>query len=296
MLLLKEEAKDDDTSRAVNNLVSVIVPTMNSGKTLHKCLESIRSQRYGDIEIIVIDGHSSDNTTEIASKFNAKIHVTTGERTRAKNFGISESTGEFLFFVDSDMILQPAVVSECVSICLYDKKVAGVIIPERSVGSGFWAKVVDFEKTLYTGSKIESARFFRKSFVVQVGGFDEEIIFYEESTLHQKLEMQGLIVNKRTNSIILHDEDQFSLRKLLRKKRYYSSNAELYCIKYPKYAKIQTKMYYRFLILTNNCNWKKLILHPMLTIGLLVLKTLEFFASRTWYPAHRKSAEIKDSN
>jgi glycosyltransferase involved in cell wall biosynthesis len=295
LLLFKEEEKDY-TLKAVNNRVSIIIPTMNSGRTLYKCLESIRSQSYEDIEIIVIDGHSSDNTTEIASKFNAEIHLTTGERTRAKNFGISKSTGEFLFFVDSDMILQPAVVSECVSICLYDKTLVGVIIPERSVGSGFWVKVVDFEKTLYAGSKIESARFFRKSFVVQVGGFDEDIIFYEESTLHQKLEMQGLIVNKRTNSIILHDEEQFSLRKLLRKKRYYYSNAELYSIKYPKYAEIQTKMYYRILILTNDCNWKELILHPTLTIGLLVLKALEFFASRTWYPAHSKSAKIKHSS
>ena len=93
--MLKEEVKDD-TSRAVNNRVSVIIPTMNSGRTLYKCLESIRSQSYEDIEIIVIDGHSSDNTTEIASKFNARVHLATGERTRAKNLGISKSTGEFL--------------------------------------------------------------------------------------------------------------------------------------------------------------------------------------------------------
>ena len=277
--MLKEEEKDD-TFKLVNNRVSIIIPTMNSGRTLYKCLESIRSQSYRDIEIIVIDGYSSDNTTEIASKFSAKVHLTTGERTRAKNFGLSKSTGEFLFFVDSDMILQPAVISECVSICLYDERIAGIIIPERSVGSGFWAKVVDFEKSLYAGSKIESARFFRKSFVMQVGGFDEDIIFYEESTLHQKLEMQGLTVNKRTNSIILHDEEQLSLRKLLRKKRYYSSNAKLYSLKYPKYAQIQTKIYYRILILTNNCNWKKLIVHPSLTMGIFVLKALQFFASR----------------
>jgi glycosyltransferase involved in cell wall biosynthesis len=278
--LLKEEKDDTFFHESINDRVSIIIPTMNSAKTLHKCLESIRLQSYKDIEIIVIDGHSSDNTTEIASKFNARIYLSTGERTTAKNFGISKSTGNFLFFVDSDMILQPEVVSECVSVCSHDCTVVGIIIPERSVGSGFWVRVRDFERTLYAGSKIESARFFRKSFVVQAGGFDEDIIFYEESTLHQKLEMQGLIVNKRTSSFILHDEQEFDLAKWLRKKHYYSTNAQLYSSKYPKYAKIQTKMYHRIRIFISNCNWKKLILHPTLSVGLFLLKALEFFVAR----------------
>jgi hypothetical protein len=155
-----------------------------------------------------------------------------------------------------------------------------VIIPERSIGSSFWVRIRDFERSLYMGSKIESARFFRKSFVVQVGGFDEDIIFYEESTLHQKLEMQGLIVNKRTDSFILHDEEQFELTKWLRKKHYYSTNTELYSSKYPNYAETQTSIYHRIRILTSNSNWKTLVRHPILTTGLLLLKSLEFFASR----------------
>ena len=263
-----------------NNRVSIIIPTINSAKTLCRCLESVRHQRYNNIEIIVVDAYSSDCTIEIASKFNAKIYLAAGERASAKNYGISKSTGDFLFFIDSDMILQPDVISECISICSYDCRVAGVIIPERSIGSGFWVRVRDFERSLYTGSKIESARFFRKPFVLQVGGFDEEIIFYEESTLHQRLEMRGLIVNKRTDSFILHDEEQFELRKWLRKKHYYSTNAALYSSKYPIYAKTQTNIYSRIRIFTSNSNWKKLIRHPVLTMGLLLLKSLEFFPSR----------------
>ena len=279
-----EEKKDDIFfPKPVNNRVSIIIPTINSAKTLYRCLESIRHQFYKNIEIIVVDAYSSDCTAEIASKFNAKIYLAAGGRAAAKNIGISKSTGDFLFFVDSDMILQPAVISECVSICSYDCKVAGIIIPERSIGPSFWVRVRDFERSLYTGSKIESARFFRKSFVIQAGGFDEEIIFYEESTLHQKLEMQGLLVNKRTDSLILHDEEEFDLTKWLSKKHYYSTNAALYSSKYPNYAKIQMKIYHRIRIFTTNSNWKKLIRHPVLTIGILLLKSLEFFASRTWH-------------
>jgi glycosyltransferase involved in cell wall biosynthesis len=280
MTLLKEQKDGVSYSKPVNTCVSIVIPTINSAKTLYRCLRSIRLQSYKDIEIIVVDAHSLDRTTQIASNFNAKIYLAAGERTAAKNFGISKSTGEFLLFIDSDMILQTAVISECVSMCSYDYNVAGVIIPERSVGTSFWVKVRDFERSLYSGSKIESARFFRKSFVVQVGGFDEDIIFYEESTLHQKLEMLGLIVNKRTNSVILHDEEEFDLAEWLRKKKYYSTNAALYASKFPKYAEIQMKIYQRIRIFTSNSNWKKLVRHPVLSVGLFLLKSLEFLASR----------------
>ena len=280
MTLLNEQKDGVSYSKPVNTCVSIVIPTINSAKTLYRCLRSIRLQSYKNIEIIVVDAHSLDRTTQIASNFNAKIYLAAGERTAAKNFGISKSTGEFLLFIDSDMILQTAVISECVSMCSYDYNVAGVIIPERSVGTSFWVKVRDFERSLYSGSKIESARFFRKSFVVQVGGFDEDIIFYEESTLHQKLEMLGLIVNKRSNSVILHDEEEFDLAEWLRKKKYYSTNAALYASKFPTYAEIQTKIYQRIRIFTSNSNWKKLVRHPVLSVGLFLLKSLEFLASR----------------
>ena len=95
-----------------------------------------------------------------------------------------------------------------------------IIIPERSIGSGFWVRVRDFERRLYEGSKVESPRFFVKNFVTQVGGFDEEVVAYEESTLPQKLEDIGMDVNARITSLILHDEEGFDLRKWLNKKRY----------------------------------------------------------------------------
>src|SRR5919202_4191279 len=149
MPLLKEQKDDISFSKPVNTRVSIVIPTINSAKTLYRCLQSIRLQSYKDIEIIVVDAHSLDGSTQIASNFNAKIYLAAGERTAAKNFGISKSTGEFLFFVDSDMILDAGVISECVSICSYDPNIAGVIVPERSIGRSFWVRVRDFEKALY---------------------------------------------------------------------------------------------------------------------------------------------------
>jgi glycosyltransferase involved in cell wall biosynthesis len=271
---------EDLPSNDLFKRVSVIIPARNSGETLGKCLESIRRQTYNNIEIIVIDNFSSDNTAEIAARFGANIFLLSGERAIAKNLGISKACGGFLLFIDSDMILQQSVVEECVRRCCEDDRIGGIIIPERSIGSGFWIKVRDFERSLYVGSKIESARFFITKYVTQVGGFDEEIVFYEESTLHQKIENIGMMVDARIRPFILHDEEGFNLGKWLDKKRYYSRTTKLYSNKYKKYARIQTSILYRPRLFFAKGNWKILIRHPVLSVGVFILKTLEFLYSK----------------
>jgi glycosyltransferase involved in cell wall biosynthesis len=251
---------------------------MNSSKTIGKCLESIVEQTYKKIEIFVVDRFSSDDTTKIASKFNANILLIDNERNRAKNLAISKSNGEFLLFIDSDMILQPRVIEECIAICSGDHNIAGVIIPEHSIGSGFWIKVRDFEKSLYAGSEIESARFFRKKCVIAVGGFDEDIIFFEESTLPERIKNIGLNVNARISSFILHDEGDIDLIKWLHKKHYYCTNMRLYSKKYQERASVQTSIISRIKLLLANDNSKTLIRHPLLSMGVFILKILEGFA------------------
>jgi glycosyltransferase involved in cell wall biosynthesis len=259
------------------NRVSVIIPTRNSARTIERCLSSIKEQTYKNIEILVIDSFSSDNTSKIASKFNSNIFSLDSERARAKNFGISKATGEFLLFVDSDMALQPYVVEECVRIWSANRRIVAITIPEHSIGSGFWVRVRDFERSFYKGSKVESPRFFVKKFVTRVGGFDEDIVAYEESTLLQRLEATGMYVNARATSLILHDEEGFNLRKWLDKKRYGGETGKLYSKKYRKYAKMQFSISYRSRIFLANGNWKTLIRHPLLSTGVLILKTLEYF-------------------
>jgi glycosyltransferase involved in cell wall biosynthesis len=270
-------------SKDISRCVSVIIPTRNSAKTIGKCLESIRNQTYDNIEIIVIDSFSSDNTVEVSAKFGANVLLLSGERARAKNFGISNARGFFLLFVDSDMILEQSVIEDCVRRCHEDERIGGIIIPERSVGSGFWVKVRDLERSLYAGSKIESARFFVTKYATRVNGFDEGIIFYEESTLPQKIESIGRIVDARIRPFILHDEEGFNLRTWLKKKRYYSGTTKSYSNKYRKYATVQTSILYRAQLFLANGNWKILARHPILGVGVFILKTLEFLYSRRLY-------------
>lgn len=259
-------------------LVSVVIPTKNNGTSIEKCSQSIRSQTYSDIEVILVDSFSTDATAKIAEKLNATVLRLEGERTKAKNHGLKMAQGEFIVFIDSDMILGARVIEECVQACRGNT--AGVIIPERSIGNGFWVRVRDFERSLYFGSKIESARFFVREVAIKAGGFDEDVISYGESTLPRKIERLGYDIQARTSDLILHDETGFNLRKWLRKKKYYGNTSSTYFQRYPELARYQLGASYRIKLYLGNGQWRKMIRRPSLAMGMFTLKALEYVSSK----------------
>ena len=89
--------------------VSVIIPVYNSSKYLRKCLDSIVFQTLENIEAIIIDDGSTDNSLQIAKEYEqnyphkVKVYsVPNGGQGIARNFGVTKSSGEFIAFVDSD--------------------------------------------------------------------------------------------------------------------------------------------------------------------------------------------------
>lgn len=260
-------------------LVSVIIPTRNSASTISRCLLSIKGQKYHNIEVIIVDAFSADETKEILSQFSADLYSLDAERAAAKNYGVSVSRGTYVLFLDSDMTIEESVIEECIQECHYRQR-KGVIIPERSVGKGFWVRVRDFERGLYAGSIIESPRFFPKTCVLSAGGFDEQVVANEEATLPYKLEQKGYDVRFRIKSCIFHIEDNFKMSKWVSKKRYYLASKEIYSLKYGAYSSLQFSITYRFKLFFTNGNWRKLLLNPVLATGLFCLKGLEYIYSR----------------
>lgn len=260
-------------------LVSIVIPTRDSGRTLHKCLESLITQTYQRVEILIVDKRSTDDTVSIADEFRARIFRLDAERTAAKNFASRKANGTFVLFLDSDMVLEPTVIEQCVK-AMQAPDVGCIVIPEKSTGPGFWVKVRDFERSFYYGTKVESARFFRTNQVIEVGGFDEEVVMYEESTLPQRIEKIGLKTTVRVSSFIIHDEGNFKVKTWLRKKRYYSQTASIYAQKYKRYSQQQLGVGHRTGIYIRNKNWITLMKHPILSTGLLILKSLEFIISK----------------
>lgn len=88
-------------------LVSVVITCYNYGRYLEKCLKSVLDQTYGNIEIIVVDDGSTDNTPEVIAPFRELpnlryVRQENSGQARAKNVGIRNSCGEFVAFLDAD--------------------------------------------------------------------------------------------------------------------------------------------------------------------------------------------------
>ena len=94
-----------------NDLISVIVPVYNVEKYLDRCVESIVSQTYKNLEIILIDDGSPDNCPQMCDDWAKKdsrikvIHKENGGVSSARNCGLDEAKGEYISFVDSDDVI-----------------------------------------------------------------------------------------------------------------------------------------------------------------------------------------------
>lgn len=92
----------------MNKLISVIVPVYNVEKYLEKCIQSILNQEYTELEIILVDDGSKDNSGKICDDYAKKdnrikvIHKENGGLSDARNAGLKIALGEYIGFVDSD--------------------------------------------------------------------------------------------------------------------------------------------------------------------------------------------------
>lgn len=84
---------------------SIIIPFLNSEKTLHKCLQSIVEQDYNNIEVILIDNGSTDNSLHIIREFknlDIKYFISkTGGIGKLRNIGLENATGDYILFLDN---------------------------------------------------------------------------------------------------------------------------------------------------------------------------------------------------
>ncbi len=111
--------------------ISIIIPVYNVDKYIEQCLDSIISQSYQKLEIILIDDGSTDQSGVICDKYARLdsrikvIHQKNGGAASAKNVGLRIATGEYLAFVDSDDYLEQDVYQYMVS--MLEKEKADVI-------------------------------------------------------------------------------------------------------------------------------------------------------------------------
>ncbi len=103
-------------------LVSVIVPVYNVEKYVSECLTSVIGQTYQNLEILIVDDRGNDRSMEIARRFTAdpRVRIVRHEKNRglgpARNTGMSEARGTYIYFVDSDDWIDSCAVEALVEV------------------------------------------------------------------------------------------------------------------------------------------------------------------------------------
>lgn len=277
-------------------LISIIITTKNEEQNIENCLESIKAQNYPQdkIEMIVVDNDSTDKTKEIASRYTDKVYNFGPERSSQRNFGVKQTSGKYILYLDADMILSENVISECVKKCEQEGCIA-LYIPERIVNlssnnlrnqnlnlcnQSFWIKVRDFERSFYNATLIDCVRFVRKDEFLEIGGFDEQLTGPEDWDFDRRIGAigkAGII-----NAPIYHNEGGFNLKKYINKKFYYAKFFDKYIQKWGRsdpIIKKQLGFWYRFFgVFIKNGNWVNLICHPFLASGIYLLRFMVGFS------------------
>lgn len=193
--------------------VSIIIPTFNRARTIGPVVESALAQTYGDIEVIVVDDGSSDNTAAALEPYLDRIRYVYQENagpSAARNRGVAESKGELLAFLDSDDFWHPEKIEKqvavfragpadlCCVICSATVKSAagaelgntfvmsGLKLP---VGTGIWTNPQEVMATRFV--LFNQVVAVRRSCFEQVGGFNEKLRLLEDYELAMKLSAVG---------------------------------------------------------------------------------------------------------
>jgi len=259
-----------------NLLVSIVIPAYNEEKVVKNLLVSIKQQSYPKIEVIVIDDSSTDGTFQVARGFTSRVFTRKhAERSVQRNFGARKAKGKYLLFLDADMELSKSVVKECVEAIENDKNVGAIVIPEISVATNFWEEVKGFERSFYNlqgDSQIDAARFFRRDAFIKADGYDESLTGPEDWDLPETIRGLGFEI-ARVKPLIYHHERIASPFKVARKKYYYALKSHRYLKKH-KISTLSSKTVY-FLRPVFYKNWKRLISHPLLSLAMVFMLTLE---------------------
>lgn len=196
-------------------LISVIVPVYNVQSYLDRCMNSLVSQTYQNLEIILVDDGSTDRSGEMCDLWHDKdsrvrvIHRKNNGLSQARNTGLSAATGTFITFVDSDDIISP-----CLCSVLYESIREGADIAICDAEHIFPDKTYEFsvstQQEILTAEEATKQMWYQKSFLPSAWGklyrrelfdgkqFTVERLFEDIDIMHELFDGAKVIVYNRS--------------------------------------------------------------------------------------------------
>jgi glycosyltransferase involved in cell wall biosynthesis len=199
----------------------VITPSLNQGRYLERTIRSVLDQGYKDLEYIVIDGGSTDDSVEILRRYDDQLAYWTSEpdrgQTDAINKGLARSSGEVVAYINSDDYYLPGAFA--VALPLFADPtvdwVAGAcrfLYPDGTVEAIWQPTLPQRERTAWildNWSVPQSASFWRRRVFEDVGVFREDFHYVFDTEFELRLALSGIlpvIVNRELSIRYLHDD------------------------------------------------------------------------------------------
>lgn len=209
--------------------ISVIIPTWNRAEFIEKAVRSVLNQTFSDLEVLVCDDGSTDNTKEIVQSINdIRVKWIEGEHggrpAIPRNHGIKASTGEWLAFLDSDDEWLPDKLEKQLGQCKKNNCLASCtnayrLIPSEGIKGNMsrWEKdIVTFDNLLEWNRVICSSALVHKSVFNKVKGFseDEQLCAVEDYALWLRVATQTDFAFLTEPLLIYREEPLISVRAL----------------------------------------------------------------------------------
>ena len=215
--------------KVIDNGISIIVPVYNVEKYLKRCVESIINQTYKNLEIILIDDGSTDNSGKICDEYALMdnrvkvLHIKNGGVSNARNLGIENATGEYIAFVDSDDYLEKEMYAKMLNKA--QKEDADLVFCKyrRFDEQGKYINVNDEEGLIQLADRKDIKCFFVKE--------ADNIVW---GTIWRSLYKKCILQNLRFDlDIYLNEDFIFILRAIMSARRIFFLNEYLYNYYFP---------------------------------------------------------------
>lgn len=185
--------------------ISIIIPSLNEANYIERALRSIKNQSFQELEIIVVDGGSSDRTVEIAKNYADLVLIEKSNIAEARNIGAEHARGGVLVFLDADCAIGPDFALKCRE-----------IFSSREVAAAY-GKMVPFEEEMtfklrllvFTGWRLVpklsllvknpilpgACMVVRRSAFESINGFRADLDTSEDIDLYRRLAKNGIVLS-----------------------------------------------------------------------------------------------------
>ncbi|MEV4456949.1 glycosyltransferase family 2 protein [Microbispora sp. NPDC049633] len=206
-------------------MISLVVPCYNAARTLRLCLESVLAQTRVPDEIVVVDDASTDGSAEIAERLGCRVVRLPENRgvSAARNAGIDATSGEVIFFLDSDVALRPDAVANATELLEHDPEVGCVhgvydTVPLIDDGPVEWYRILHAVhwRRRHLGevnSVVFALAAIRRDVVLATGRLDERLRDCEDVEYSSRLAVRSRIV--LTDTVVGRHDDGSRLLPIL---------------------------------------------------------------------------------